>query len=38
VVTVLTDDLKNPVFFAATGEFRGTISGVREVQSEAESQ
>jgi hypothetical protein len=25
---VLADFLKNPVFFAATGEFTGTISGV----------
>jgi hypothetical protein len=36
--TVLTDALKNPVFFAATGEFRGTVSGVREEQSHDEGQ
>jgi hypothetical protein len=28
VGTVATDALGNPVFFAATGEFTGTISGV----------
>ena len=28
VVTVLSDALGNPVFFAATGEYTGTISGV----------
>jgi hypothetical protein len=30
VVPVLFDDLKNPVFFAAAGEFTGTVSGVTE--------
>jgi hypothetical protein len=28
VVPVLADALNNPVFFAATGEFKGTVSGV----------
>jgi hypothetical protein len=28
VVPVLADALGKPVFFAATGEFRGTVSGV----------
>jgi hypothetical protein len=28
VGTVASDALNNPVFFAATGEFTGTISGV----------
>jgi hypothetical protein len=28
VSTVASDALGNPVFFAATGEFTGTISGV----------
>jgi len=30
VVPVLSDALKNPVFFAATGEFTGTIYGARQ--------
>lgn len=30
VNTVLSDALNNPVFFAATGEFTGTVSGVAE--------
>jgi hypothetical protein len=38
VVTVLIDDLKNPVFFAATGGFTGTISGVDERQDAGENQ
>jgi hypothetical protein len=29
-VPVLADALNNPVFFVATGEFTGTVSGVRE--------
>lgn len=29
-VPVLTDALNNPVFFASTGEFTGTVSGVAE--------
>jgi hypothetical protein len=37
-VPVLADALNNPVFFAAAGEFRGTISGVREEQGQAEEQ
>lgn len=32
VVRALTDAFNNPVFFAATGEFTGTISGVSEVR------
>jgi hypothetical protein len=28
VVPVLADALNNPVFFAATGEFTGTVAGV----------
>jgi hypothetical protein len=27
-VPVLTDTLNNPIFFASTGEFTGTVSGV----------
>jgi len=38
VVTVLADATGNPVFFAATGEFTGTVSGVSEEQSEDERQ
>lgn len=38
VITVLSDDLKNPVFFAATGGFSGAISGVGEVRDSAEGQ
>jgi hypothetical protein len=29
VVTVISDALNNPVYFAATGEFTGAVSGVR---------
>ncbi|MGO9339656.1 MAG: hypothetical protein ACLPH3_18740 [Terracidiphilus sp.] len=32
VVTVLSDALNNPVYFAATGKLTGTVSGVREEQ------
>ena len=38
VVTVLSDALENPVFFGATGEFTGTISGISEVQDGDEGQ
>jgi hypothetical protein len=38
VVTVLSDDLKNPVFFAAAGNFTGAISGVSEVRDQDEGQ
>ena len=34
VATVATDALGNPVFFAATGEFTGTISGVAKQDSQ----
>jgi hypothetical protein len=37
-VPVLADALHNPVFFAATGEFTGTVSGVSEEQHQAEEQ
>jgi hypothetical protein len=38
-VPVLADALHNPVFFAATGEFTGTVSGVtRDAESQEESQ
>ena len=38
-VPVLADALHNPVFFAATGEFTGTVSGVtREADREEERQ
>ena len=37
-VPVLTDALHNPVFFADTGEFTGTVSGVSEEQGEGEGQ
>jgi hypothetical protein len=37
-VPVLADASNNPVFFAATGEFRGTVSGVSEEQGEPEGQ
>ena len=30
VVPVLADAAQNPVFFAATGEFTGTVSGVAQ--------
>jgi hypothetical protein len=37
VVPVLADASDNPVFFASTGEFTGTVSGVAaEEQSQAE--
>jgi hypothetical protein len=39
VVPVLADALNNPVFFASTGEFTGTVSGVaREADSQEERQ
>jgi len=34
VVTVMTDALNNPVYFAATGKLTGEVSGVREEQGE----
>jgi len=34
VVTVTSDSLNNPVYFAATGGFTGAISGVRQEQSQ----
>jgi hypothetical protein len=37
-VPVLTDALHNPVFFADTGEFTGTIAGVSEEQGQGEGQ
>jgi hypothetical protein len=37
-VPVLADALNNPVFFAATGEFTGTVSGIREEQGQVEEQ
>jgi hypothetical protein len=37
-VPVLTDALHNPVFFSATGEFTGTVSGVSEEQGQGEGQ
>ena len=38
-VPVLTDTLNNPVFFASTGEFAGTVSGVaREADRQEERQ
>ncbi|MCU1248841.1 MAG: hypothetical protein JWQ49_1870 [Edaphobacter sp.] len=38
-VPVLTDALNNPVFFASTGEFTGTVSGVaREADGQEERQ
>jgi hypothetical protein len=38
-VPVLADALKNPVFFASTGEFTGTVSGVaREADRQEERQ
>lgn len=38
-VPVLADALNNPVFFASTGEFTGTVSGVaREADREEEAQ
>jgi len=36
VVPVLTDASNNPVFFAATGEYTGTVSGVSEEQGQDE--
>jgi hypothetical protein len=38
VAPVLADSSNNPVFFAATGEFTGTVSGVREEQGQGEEQ
>jgi hypothetical protein len=39
VETVAADALGNPVFFAATGEFTGTISGVaREASPDREKE
>lgn len=38
VLPVLADALNNPVFFAATGEFTGTISGVSGEQGQDEGQ
>jgi hypothetical protein len=38
VVPVLADASDNPVFFAATGEFTGTVSEVREEQGQDEGQ
>jgi hypothetical protein len=35
---VLTDALHNPVFFADTGEFTGTVDGVSEEQDHSEGQ
>jgi hypothetical protein len=35
---VLADALHNPVFFADTGEFTGTISGVSEEQDQGDGQ
>jgi hypothetical protein len=38
-VPVLADALNNPVFFASTGEFTGTVSGVaREADGQEERQ
>jgi hypothetical protein len=37
-VPVLTDALHNPVFFADTGEFTGTVSGVSGEQGQGEGQ
>jgi hypothetical protein len=36
VVTVISDALNNPVYFAATGRFTGAVSGVSEDQDQAE--
>jgi hypothetical protein len=36
VVTVISDTLSNPVYFAATGKFTGSVSGLSEDQAEAE--
>jgi hypothetical protein len=36
VVTVISDALNNPVYFAATGRFTGAVSGVSEDQGQAE--
>jgi hypothetical protein len=38
VVPVLADASNNPVFFAATGEYTGTVSGVSEEQGQDEGQ
>jgi hypothetical protein len=38
VVTVLADASSNPVFFEATGEYKGTVSGVSEEQGQDEGQ
>jgi len=37
-VPVLADALNNPVFFADTGEFAGTVSGVSEEQDQGDGQ
>jgi hypothetical protein len=37
-VPVLADALNNPVYFAATGEFTGTVIGAREGQGQGEEQ
>jgi hypothetical protein len=37
-VPVLADASNNPVFFAATGEFTGTVIGAREEQGQGEEQ
>lgn len=36
VVTVISDTLSNPVYFAATGKFTGSVFGLSEDQAEAE--
>jgi hypothetical protein len=36
VITVMTDALSNPVYFAATGRFTGAVSGVSEEQGQDE--
>ena len=38
VVPVLADALHTPVFFAAAGEFTGTVSGVAKVMASQEVQ
>ena len=38
VLPVLADASNNPVFFAATGEYTGTVSGVSEEQGQDEGQ
>ena len=37
-VPVLADALHNPVFFTATGQFTGTVSGVSEKDAQTEEQ